>query len=157
MKRERGDQCALLHHFVRFSVGGKAWAVAYHDIEEVLAGADITPVPKAPRFIAGITCRRGKIITLIDCAALIGLSSDVEVEGKVLWLRSDAMDIGLLAGTEIASHAISAHEARHAALKKQRTTVPGSELMVQCVGAGKDLLTVLRAQEVIAFLQKCRI
>jgi purine-binding chemotaxis protein CheW len=60
---------------VCFSVGETKYAAVVASICEVIRMVEITPVPDAPSFIAGIINLRGEIIPVIDLRKRLGVPS----------------------------------------------------------------------------------
>jgi purine-binding chemotaxis protein CheW len=54
-------------------IGGRRCALSALDVKSVIEIGSITPVPRAPAWIAGITALRSQALTVIDCRAAIGL------------------------------------------------------------------------------------
>jgi purine-binding chemotaxis protein CheW len=63
------------------SLGGERYAVETRHLRAVQWASGITPVPCTPGFVVGIVSVRGEIVTLLDLAAMIGLSAMVTKEG----------------------------------------------------------------------------
>jgi purine-binding chemotaxis protein CheW len=58
-------------------LGTERYAVETRHLRAVQWASGITPVPWTPAFVLGIVSVRGEIVTLLDLAAMIGLSSAV--------------------------------------------------------------------------------
>jgi len=54
-------------------IAGRRCALGAHDVKSVIEIGAITPVPRAPDFIAGITALRSQTLTVIDCRRALGL------------------------------------------------------------------------------------
>lgn len=61
---------------VIIQIAGRRCALSAHDVKSVIEIGSITPVPRTPDFIAGITALRSQTLTVIDCRRAIGLSAD---------------------------------------------------------------------------------
>lgn len=59
---------------VRFQVGGRPCSLPLADVAELADIAAPTPVPGAPDAIVGLADLRGRIVTVIDLARLMGLA-----------------------------------------------------------------------------------
>ena len=81
-----------------FTVAGATCAVETAFISGVFHLEELTTIPGAPSFLAGVVNRSGVILALLDTKTLLGLPvagiSDIHA---VLVLRSDKMEVGLLA------------------------------------------------------------
>lgn len=54
-------------------VAGRACAFSALDVKSVIEIGTVTPIPRAPAWIAGITALRSQALTVIDCRRAIGL------------------------------------------------------------------------------------
>ena len=59
--------------YVTLMIGDQLFGAAVTEIHDVFAPTSITPVPLAPREIAGVLNLRGRIVTAIDTRARLGL------------------------------------------------------------------------------------
>jgi purine-binding chemotaxis protein CheW len=57
-------------------IAGRRCALSAHDVKSVIELGAITPVPRAPEFVAGITALRSQTLTVIDCRRALGLRGD---------------------------------------------------------------------------------
>lgn len=62
-----------LIEYVTVQIGGQSFGVAVSEIREVFSPQAVTPVPRAPHEIAGLLNLRGRIVTMIDARARLGL------------------------------------------------------------------------------------
>ena len=60
---------------VIIQIAGRRCALSAHDVKSVIEIGTITPVPRAPDFIAGITALRSQTLTVIDCRRALGLGA----------------------------------------------------------------------------------
>ncbi|MCZ8137410.1 MAG: chemotaxis protein CheW [Porphyrobacter sp.] len=60
---------------VIIQIAGRRCALSAHDVKSVIEIGTITPVPRAPDFIAGITALRSQALTVIDCRRALGLGA----------------------------------------------------------------------------------
>ena len=58
---------------VAIRVGGQDFGVPVMQVRDVLRGRHLTPVPRAPRAVAGLLNLRGRIVTAIDLGVRLGL------------------------------------------------------------------------------------
>ncbi len=82
---------------VSFRLGDEVYAVEAHHVGEVFPLKHRTPLPGTPPFILGIVNLRGQILSLVDLKALLQLPRSAGAEGMVLVLRSDDMEMGIVA------------------------------------------------------------
>jgi purine-binding chemotaxis protein CheW len=87
--------------YCTYRVGDHWFAVEARQVQEVLAGQELTPVPLAPAGVAGLLNIRGEIVTAVDLRARLGLPAPdgdtdclavvVRVEGEAVSLLVDAI------------------------------------------------------------------
>ena len=87
---------------VMAQIAGRHCAFPAHDVQSVIEIGKITPVPRAPEFIAGITAMRSQALTVIDCRRALGFDEHqwsidhraivVAVAGYSYALRIDAIE-----------------------------------------------------------------
>lgn len=79
-------------------VGSERHALALSLVHEVVSGARVTEVPRAPVGVAGVICVHGAIVTVVDVARVLGLDAPpaddspivlVDVRGECVGLRVD--------------------------------------------------------------------
>lgn len=84
--------------WVGFELGVQRYAVPIEGVREVLAHADIEPVPGAPMDVLGVTNLRGRIVTVLELSRRLGLGLPaaagscivvVEHQGEPVALRVD--------------------------------------------------------------------
>lgn len=61
---------------VIIQIAGRRCALSAHDVKSVIEIGAITPVPRAPDFITGITALRSQTLTVIDCRRALGIATD---------------------------------------------------------------------------------
>ena len=55
-------------------IAGRRCAFSALDVKSVIEVAAVTPIPRAPIWIAGITALRSQALTVIDCRRAIGVA-----------------------------------------------------------------------------------
>ena len=86
-----------LHEFFVFELDGELYAVLVSDILQVIKIPPITPVPNAPRAIAGIFHSRGKVIVVVDLLVRLALArTTANLPGYVFILARQENYFGIL-------------------------------------------------------------
>ena len=76
---------------VMAQIAGRRCAFNAHDVKSVIETGTITPVPRTPDFIAGITAMRSQALTVIDCRRALGFD-------PASWERDDRAIVVAVAG-----------------------------------------------------------
>ncbi|HOI90261.1 MAG TPA: chemotaxis protein CheW [Candidatus Rifleibacterium sp.] len=92
---------------VVFALGGETYAFASEFVREVYPLKDYTVVPGLPAFILGIVNVRGQIVSVVDLRKFFGLPEKGLGElNKVIVLRNDRMEFGIMADLILGSRKI---------------------------------------------------
>lgn len=76
---------------VQFQIGDTLYALDIHLAREIVEMMPITPVPRAPDYIAGIINLRGEITNILNLNTLLGLENELSRgEKKIIVLVPDA-------------------------------------------------------------------
>ncbi|QOC21180.1 purine-binding chemotaxis protein CheW [Wenzhouxiangella sp. AB-CW3] len=59
--------------WLQFGLDGQQYGLNVLQVQEILCGARITPVPGAPAFVLGLINLRGSIVTVVDARQRLGL------------------------------------------------------------------------------------
>ncbi|MEI7743463.1 MAG: chemotaxis protein CheW [Chloroflexota bacterium] len=79
-----------------FHLGGSAFAVETRHVLEICGATGLTHIPCMPRLVRGVIAMRGRIVAVVDLAALLGLPATGPVpDERVVVLRGDGMEFGL--------------------------------------------------------------
>ncbi|MGF1463586.1 MAG: chemotaxis protein CheW [Maricaulaceae bacterium] len=83
--------------FVTFHIGEQLFGVEVSLIHDVFAPQNLTPVPMAPKEVAGVLNLRGRIVTAIDARARLGLEPrQDDGEGMAIGIEKDGESYGLI-------------------------------------------------------------
>ena len=84
--------------FVRFTVGATAYAIGEGFVTELDRVPKVTPVPRTPAWLRGVTNLRGDILSVVDLRVYLGLGPTPAATGRMLVLRLplDDFSLGLL-------------------------------------------------------------
>ncbi len=81
---------------VIFFVGDQEFAIPIDLIQEVIRSVDPTRLPAAPYFVAGVMNLRGRVIPLLDMAALLGLPNHEDGQAFTIICRAKGLSMGLM-------------------------------------------------------------
>jgi hypothetical protein len=73
-------QAAEVLEVVNFRVAGERYAVGARHVREVMRRTEVTPVPGAPDFLAGVINLRGEILAVFEPRILFGLAEGGETK-----------------------------------------------------------------------------
>ena len=86
-----------MNNILLFNLNNETFGFELKYVKEILECEDIKPIPLTPPFITGILNRRGKFLTIINIALLLGISSEqISQDSKIISLSHNEMDIGFL-------------------------------------------------------------
>ncbi|MDR3417542.1 MAG: chemotaxis protein CheW [Nevskia sp.] len=100
LRAARRDDSTITR-WVGFRVDEQNYALDIHQVQEVLAAAEIEPVPGAPSAVLGVINLRGRIVTVVDLRRCLGFAAAgdtgpcsviiVDVGGESLGMRVDGI------------------------------------------------------------------
>jgi len=152
MKKGRYNQNTVW--LVLFELLGETWGIRFSDIQEILSTQKITPVPKAPPFVNGLTHKRGKIITVIDLDLLAGETPRESKEIRIIHLKNSGMDIGLLIKSKVSSELLPEELETSDPLMKEFCGKNKIILRKNIIRKGADKINVLETDELIKALEE---
>ncbi|MBN2381640.1 chemotaxis protein CheW [bacterium] len=80
-----------------FSSSDEEYGLQIEGLKIILEVEHICRVPKAPEYILGVINHRGRIITIIDLALLMGLQkTNLDSNSRIIVLDSDLVEVGLM-------------------------------------------------------------
>jgi purine-binding chemotaxis protein CheW len=86
---------------VMTEIAGRRAAFRAVEVQSVLEIENVSPVPRAPDFIAGLTAMRSRSLTVVDCRKSLGLPAEtppdsraavVEIDGHLYALQVDKVE-----------------------------------------------------------------
>ena len=83
----QGDVCRTgdsAQRWIGFDLAGQSYAVPILSVQEVLAAAEIEPVPGSPPGVLGVINLRGQIVTVFDLRMRLGLPPAHAVAGPLI-------------------------------------------------------------------------
>jgi purine-binding chemotaxis protein CheW len=94
---EKAESVAL-RQIVTFKVGEEVFGLEIGEVREVIEYREVTPVPRAPSFVAGIISLRGVILPVVDLRRRFGLeAAEPRPETVVLVLEVEGRHVGFIA------------------------------------------------------------
>jgi|SRR5271165_2288753 len=82
--------------FCTFYLDRLWFGIAAERVQEVISSPAITPVPLAPRAVAGLINLRGQIVTVIDLPRRLGIGHRGRTPPAIVVVRSENALVGLL-------------------------------------------------------------
>lgn len=94
---------------IEFVLAYERYAVESAYVREVYPLKELTPLPCTPRYVAGIINLRGQILPVLDIKKFFDLpQKGLPDLSKVIVLRSDSMQFGILADVIVGTRTIAA-------------------------------------------------
>jgi purine-binding chemotaxis protein CheW len=82
---------------VLFKLGKESFGVEIATVESIIKMQPITRLPKAPKFIEGVTNLRGKIIPVIDLRKRLGVpATEANSESRIVVVNLDGATVGMV-------------------------------------------------------------
>ena len=96
---------------LEFLLAQETYAIETMFVREVYPMTELTPLPCTPAFVFGLINVRGQILTVIDMKKFFDLpEKGITNLNKVIVVRKDAMELGILADEIIGIRNISVNE-----------------------------------------------
>lgn len=88
-----GDELSV----VEFSLSPERYAVEEQHVGEVLLLKELTPIPGAPDFVAGIANIKGRILSVLNLKIFLGITAKGITElNRIIILKNNRMEFGIL-------------------------------------------------------------
>jgi len=139
---------------VLFKLSGETWAIDFKDIQEVLEVRKPTPVPKTPSFILGVSNQRGKIITVIDFALLLGEVENKDQGTRIIHLRSDKGNVGLLIRSKVLMDSLPERLVETGRVVETSAIIPDVHLERRIVRKDKTEISLVDGEKIIALIER---
>ena len=98
---------------VAFRLNDELIGTHIEKVVEITKNKDITPVPKAPKFVIGVMNLRGKIVPVVTLKGKLGLKDTNEYEDKelrIVIVDTDLGEIGIIVDEIVGALRISKDE-----------------------------------------------
>jgi purine-binding chemotaxis protein CheW len=139
------DEAGEKIEIVEFLLAYERYGIETSFVREVYPLRDLTPVPCTPAFVLGIINVRGRILSIVDLKKFFDLPEKGLGElNKVIILRSDDMEFGVLADTIVGVRTLPL-----AGLQASIPTLTGVR-EEYLKGITKDRMAVLDAGKILA-------
>ncbi|MGH8516119.1 MAG: chemotaxis protein CheW [Panacagrimonas sp.] len=79
-----GREGDVVRRWIGFELAGQLYGVPILAVQEVLASAEIEPVPGTPREVLGVINLRGHIVTVVDLRLRLGLAAAESATGPLV-------------------------------------------------------------------------
>jgi purine-binding chemotaxis protein CheW len=79
-----GREGDVVRRWIGFELAGQLYGVPILAVQEVLASAEIEPVPGTPGEVLGVINLRGQIVTVVDLRLRLGLPAAVGAGGPLV-------------------------------------------------------------------------
>jgi purine-binding chemotaxis protein CheW len=106
---ERGQESFV--EVVEFLLASEHYGIELTYIREIHLLSEFTPLPGTPAFVLGLTNVRGQILSVIDIKKLLDLPEKGLTDlNKVIVVRTDRMELGILADAVIGVRSVALNE-----------------------------------------------
>jgi purine-binding chemotaxis protein CheW len=79
-----------------FTLGGDGFAIEVRCAREVVVVDDVTIVPRGPSYLVGVANLRGRVLSIVDIRALLGLAPRPVGRGtRVLVVQAGSSQVGV--------------------------------------------------------------
>jgi purine-binding chemotaxis protein CheW len=82
--------------YVTFRIGGQLFGLPITQVQEVFAANQITRVPRAPGPVRGLLNLRGRVVTAICLASLLGIGATSATDAMAIGVEIDGENFALL-------------------------------------------------------------
>lgn len=139
---------------ILFTLSGETWGIDFKDVQEVLEVKTTTPVPKTPPFILGVINQRGRIITVIDYALLLGEGEDREPGTRIVHLRSNKGNIGLLIRSKLSMESLPERLVEMGTPSKRSAILPDAPLARRIVQKDTTEISLVDGEGIIELIER---
>jgi purine-binding chemotaxis protein CheW len=78
------------------SVSDSGYSLELESVREVVPVRPCTPIPGTPAYVRGLLNLRGRVLTVVDLAALLGLPATTSPTQRVIVLHHAGLDVGIV-------------------------------------------------------------
>ncbi len=140
--RRSGDTCS---RWVGFELDRQRYALPILQVQEVLASADIEPVPGAPQDVLGVINLRGAIVTVLDLRGRLRLPSRLrDADTRIVIVEHAGEAVGLQVDRIAAVHNLT-----DATIKRPPAAGAEAPPVSGVVGGDGDLLMLMDVERLL--------
>lgn len=141
---EQKREISAKTEIIKFILANESYGIESAFVREVYPLKDLTPLPGVPPYIFGIINVRGQILPVVDLKKILNLPEKGLGElNKVIILRNDQMEFGILADVVEGTQTLALEEILAAPLSITR--IGGKYLK----GITKEHIVVLEAESLL--------
>ncbi len=82
--------------YIGFTMNSNEYTIPILKVQEIVNLPQMTKLPRAPRYIEGITNLRGRIIPIVNLKSMVGLQGESSAGEKVIVVTSGRITFGIL-------------------------------------------------------------
>ncbi|MBF0205763.1 MAG: chemotaxis protein CheW [Oligoflexia bacterium] len=90
------DTKVVINNVLSLNIGNSCYGIDAFRIQEIIKFSEFTMVYHAPIYILGVINLRGRIITVIDLALKLGISSEQKKSGEIIIVEWKGEGVGLV-------------------------------------------------------------
>ena len=128
-----------------FTFGRDVYGVPLDGVKEIFPADDLYPVPRAPRPIRGLVDVRGRMVTALDVAALIGSDAVPAGKGNLMILVEPRDHLGLWSPAAIDLRTIDLNGLR----PRPDGREPDPEVFAGFIATPQGLVTLLSVDRLV--------
>ncbi|MEM9880305.1 MAG: chemotaxis protein CheW [Pseudomonadota bacterium] len=145
------QEISATQEFVTLRLEGQLLGIPVLQVHDVLKAQNMTPVPVAPHFIAGLINLRGRIVTCIDLRARLGLPAAIDEDestGMSVVVEQDGEPYSLLIDRvgDVLKLSIDEYERNPITLESTWADVSAGVYRLE-----KELLVILDVDRLLSF------
>jgi len=146
LARERDREATDRHYIevLEFFVSTERYGIESSYVRKVYPLKELTPLPCTPSFVLGIANVRGQILSVIDIKKFFDLpEKGLTNLNKVILLRADKMEFGILAGAILSVKRVSIND-----IQPALPTLTGAREKY-LIGITKEQVIILDAKKLL--------
>jgi len=99
---EREEEPVKEIELIAFRISNEEYAVRLHEMQEIINYRKLTPVPRSPIYLKGVTFLRGKVMPVIDLRERLAIRGNGDEGRKIIVLATSKDEpVGAIVGSSI--------------------------------------------------------